>query len=75
MKSVVVERHYIKSRSFSEVYGSASETPRRSGAQIESVHSSSDRDMLYTPYHKLPKIEEEEQVDVSVFTRYKIGSV
>ncbi|XP_008197902.1 intermembrane lipid transfer protein VPS13B isoform X1 [Tribolium castaneum] len=57
------ERVHYKSLSYSEVYGSTSETPRRS-AQIGSIHSSSDRDIVYTPQQKLPMIEEEEQVDL-----------
>ena len=63
----LVERHHFKSLSYTEIYGSVSETPRRSSFQIESVHSSSDRDIVYTSHQKLPKIEEEEeQVDVSL---------
>lgn len=58
-----VDSIYYRNKTISEASGSAMETPRRLSTQIESVHSSSDRDLLHLPL-KQPKTSNS-AVDVS----------
>lgn len=61
----ITDNVLLKSKSYTDTYGSTTETPRKNSAQMESVHSSSDRDLRCVTFQKLPKIEEEEKIDVS----------
>ncbi|XP_074031826.1 vacuolar protein sorting 13B isoform X2 [Leptinotarsa decemlineata] len=56
-----IDSSYHKNKNYSEASGSAIETPRRVSSQLESIHSSSDREL---PLSKKVEVLKEESVDL-----------